>query len=145
MVKPRWGDVLRRVHSLLDQGIVPALSDRELLERYATSGPEAAEPAFAALVDRHGPMVLRVCRHVLRDEHAAEDAFQATFLVLARMAAALWVHDSMAPWLQGHCDSRPFKPPPRPEGNPVTSWKTRVARGRIDGDELHDVREGCKP
>jgi RNA polymerase sigma factor (sigma-70 family) len=101
MVKARWGNILRRVHSLLDQGILPALSDRELLERYATSTTESAEDAFAALVDRHGPMVLRVCRDVLRDEHAAPDAFQATFLVLSRRAASLWVHDSLAPWLHG--------------------------------------------
>ena len=95
MVKPRWGSVLRRVHSLLDEGVLSALSDRQLLERDATAGPESAESAFAALVDRHGPMVFRVCREVLRDEHAAQDAFQATFLVLARRAASLWVHDSV--------------------------------------------------
>ena len=84
MAKPRWGHVLRGVRSLLDEGVVAAVSDGELLERYATSSGESAERAFAALVDRHGPMVLRVCRSVLGDEHAAQDAFQATFLILAR-------------------------------------------------------------
>ena len=101
MVKPRWGNVLRTVDSLLGEGIIATLSDAELLERYATSGRESAERAFAALVDRHGPMVLRVCRNVLRDDHAAQDAFQATFLVLARKAGSVWVHDSIGPWLHG--------------------------------------------
>ncbi len=63
-------------------------------------GPaSAAELAFAALVERHGPMVLRVCRGILRDEHAAMDAFQATFLVLIRKSRWLWVRESLGPWL----------------------------------------------
>src|SRR5262249_21871739 len=73
--------------------------DGQLLERFATRGGEAAELAFAALVERHGPMVLRACRAVLRDEHEAHDAFQATFLVLVRRAGSLWVRDSLGPWL----------------------------------------------
>src|ERR1700761_8326540 len=101
MAKPRWGHVLRGVRSLLDEGVVATVSDGELLERYATGGGESAERAFAALVDRHGPMVLRVCRSVLGDEHAAQDGFQATFLVLARRARSLGVGDSIGPWLQG--------------------------------------------
>jgi RNA polymerase sigma factor (sigma-70 family) len=101
MGKPRWGNVLRGVHSLLEEGVTAAVADGDLLRRYATGGRESAERAFAALVDRHGPMVLRVCRNVLRDAHAAEDAFQATFLVLARKAGSLWVQDSIGPWLHG--------------------------------------------
>ena len=60
---------------------------------------EGAERAFASLVGRHGPLVLRACRSILRDEHAAHDAFQATFLVLATKARSLVVADSLAPWL----------------------------------------------
>ncbi len=101
MAKPRWGNVLRGVHSLLEEGVTAAVADGDLLRRYASGGRDSAERAFAALVDRHGPMVLRVCRNVLRDAHAAEDAFQATFLVLARKAGSLWVHDSIGPWLHG--------------------------------------------
>jgi RNA polymerase sigma factor (sigma-70 family) len=97
----RWGSVLRRVHALLDEGAVGGLSDRELLERYAAQDGATAEPAFASLVERHGPMVLRVCRSVLRDAHEAQDAFQATFLILARKAGSLWVQDSLGPWLYG--------------------------------------------
>ena len=59
----------------------------------------AAELAFRVLVKRHGPLVFRASRAILRDTHAAEDAFQATFLVLARKAAHLWVHGSLEPWL----------------------------------------------
>lgn len=78
----------------------PALepTDSELLERFGRRGDEAA---FAALVARHGPMVLGVCRRVLRDAHDAEDAFQATFLLLVRKAGSLRQPDQLSPWLYG--------------------------------------------
>jgi RNA polymerase sigma factor (sigma-70 family) len=72
------------------------LSDGQLLGRFVAGRDEAA---FAALVRRHGPMVLGVCRRVLRDGHDAEDAFQATFLVLARKAAALGQREAVGSWL----------------------------------------------
>jgi RNA polymerase sigma factor (sigma-70 family) len=84
---------------LFDVGTYAGLTDGQLLERFATRGGEAAELAFAALVDRHGPMVLRTCRSILRDDHEAHDAFQATFLVLVRKGRALSVRDSLGPWL----------------------------------------------
>ncbi len=62
---------------------------------------DSAEAAFAALVDRHGGMVLRVCRQVLGDDHDAQDASQATFLVLARRAGSLGRHESIGCWLHG--------------------------------------------
>jgi DNA-directed RNA polymerase specialized sigma24 family protein len=58
-------------------------TDRELIARFHR---ERDESAFAALVDKHGPMVLGVCRRKLRDAHAADDAFQSTFLILAKKA-----------------------------------------------------------
>ena len=64
-------------------------------------GGEAAEMAFSALVERHGPMVLRVCRSILRDEHDAQDAFQATFLVLVDRAGSVRDRSSVGSWLHG--------------------------------------------
>jgi RNA polymerase sigma factor (sigma-70 family) len=72
--------------------------DRELLHRFVTARDEEA---FAALVRRHGPMVLGVCRRVLRDREDAQDAFQVTFLVLARKAGSLARADLLANWLHG--------------------------------------------
>jgi RNA polymerase sigma factor (sigma-70 family) len=74
------------------------LSDAELLEGYIARRDEAA---FAELVRRHGPLVLGVCRRVLRDEHDAEDAFQATFLVLARKASSIRLRSTVSNWLYG--------------------------------------------
>jgi RNA polymerase sigma factor (sigma-70 family) len=78
---------------------VAGLTDGQLLERFRSRDADVAERAFAALVERHGPLVLRVCRSVLRDPHEADDAFQAAFLVLARRSGSLWVRDSLGPWL----------------------------------------------
>ena len=93
------GAVLRQLRTLFNVGTVRDLTDGQLLERFATDRGEFAELAFAVLVERHGPMVLRVCRGVLNDPHDTQDAFQATFLVLVRKARALWVRDSLGPWL----------------------------------------------
>src|SRR5579885_230769 len=73
-------------------------SDRDLLDRFTRHNDQQA---FAALVRRHGPPVLGVCRRVLRDPHAADDAFQATFMVLARKASTIARPDALAGWLHG--------------------------------------------
>jgi RNA polymerase sigma factor (sigma-70 family) len=73
-------------------------SDSELLERFADQADEAA---FGVLVARHGPMVLGVCRRVLGQVHDAEDAFQATFLVLARNTGRIRRRESVGSWLHG--------------------------------------------
>lgn len=84
--------------TLFNLGAIGEMTDGQLLERFAVGG-EVAELAFAALVERHGPVVLNTCRSILHDEHDAEDAFQATFMVLVRKARSLWVRDSLGPWL----------------------------------------------
>jgi RNA polymerase sigma factor (sigma-70 family) len=96
MAGAELGAALRHVHQIFSAGSVAGLSDAELLERFAAVRDQAA---FAALVARHGPMVLAVCRGVLKDGHDAEDAFQATFLVLVRKAGSLWLVGSLASWL----------------------------------------------
>jgi HlyD family secretion protein len=93
------GTVLRQLRTLYHVGTTQELTDGQLLERFATDRDQEAELAFGVLVERHGPMVLRVCRGVLADPHDTQDAFQATFLVLVRKARALWVRDSLGPWL----------------------------------------------
>ena len=95
----RIGAVVRQLRTLFNVGTIRELTDGQLLERFATGEGEPAELAFAALVERHGPMVLRVCRAVLIDPHDTQDAFQATFLVLVKKARGLWVRDSLGPWL----------------------------------------------
>src|SRR5579872_7500273 len=73
-------------------------TDGQLLEAFVARREEAA---FEALVRRHGPMVLGVCRRALRNEHDAEDAFQATFLVLVRKAPSIRPRDLVGHWLYG--------------------------------------------
>jgi RNA polymerase sigma factor (sigma-70 family) len=86
---------LRRAALLSDGG---GMTDGQLLECYLTRQDEAA---FEALVRRHGPMVLGVCRRVLGNPHDAEDAFQATFLVLTRKAPTIRPRDRVGNWLYG--------------------------------------------
>ena len=94
-------EVSRHLNTLFQCGAAGQLSDAELLEQFVASRDEAAEAAFAALVERHGVMVLGVCRRVLGNRDEAEDAFQATFLVLARKAAAIARREQLASWLHG--------------------------------------------
>jgi RNA polymerase sigma factor (sigma-70 family) len=101
MTNRRYGAALREVRTLFDAGTIGSLTDGQLLERFVEGRAEVGELAFVALLERHGPMVLRVCRGALRDPNNVEDAFQATFLVLARKAGSLWVRDSIGPWLHG--------------------------------------------
>ncbi len=85
---------------LFREGTLGGLSDGQLLERFVAAGPAAGD-AFDVLMARHGPMVLGVCRRILRDSHGADDSFQVTFLVLARRAAAIRKRESLGPWLHG--------------------------------------------
>jgi RNA polymerase sigma factor (sigma-70 family) len=93
--------LLKEIQTLFGFGVVRDLSDRQLLERFLTAEQGDAEEAFTCLVERHGPMVLHVCRQLLDDSHDAQDAFQATFLVFLRRARSIRKRDSLASWLFG--------------------------------------------
>jgi RNA polymerase sigma factor (sigma-70 family) len=90
--------VVNRLRTLVAAGELEGRPDAELVERFARRRDEAA---FEALVRRHGPMVLRLCRRLLPGEADAEDVFQAAFLVLARRAGSLKKTGSVGPWLYG--------------------------------------------
>src|SRR5947209_13287587 len=94
----KLGSFIRDVRVLMAVRGAGASSDAELLHRYAAQRDDAA---FAALVERHGPMVLAICRRILRHAQDAEDAFQATFLVLARKAGGIRKRESVASFLYG--------------------------------------------
>jgi len=89
------------VRALFGVGTCAGLTDGELLERFMAGRDDAGELAFEALVTRHGPMVMRICRNLLDDPHDAHDAFQAVFLVLARRAGAIRNRRSIGSWLYG--------------------------------------------
>jgi RNA polymerase sigma factor (sigma-70 family) len=90
--------VSRDLQILFSVGVLGDLSDERLLDHFVGRRQGAA---FEAIVRRHGPMVWGVCRRVLRDHHDAEDAFQATFLVLARKAASVMPREKLGNWLYG--------------------------------------------
>ena len=97
MTHHRLETVLRHVRGLGGDPVAD-LPDDELLRRFASGGDEAA---FAEIVRRHGPMILGVCCRLLTDHHLAEDAFQATFLLLARKARGLRRPERLGAWLYG--------------------------------------------
>ncbi len=92
------GALVGHLRHLLNPQAAGDQTDGQLLERFLAHREEAA---FAAVVQRHGPLVLGLCRRLLGNIHDAEDAFQATFLVLARRAGALDRRGSLAGWLYG--------------------------------------------
>ncbi len=91
----------RLIGALFCDGSATGMTDAQLLDRFVSDRDAPAEHAFEVLVRRHGPMVQSVCRSVLGDQHEAEDAFQATFLVLARRASSLREPANLGPWLYG--------------------------------------------
>ncbi|MFO0959006.1 MAG: sigma-70 family RNA polymerase sigma factor [Isosphaeraceae bacterium] len=107
----RIGAISGSFHRLFDGGTVAGLSERQLLDRFLARNDAAA---FEAIVARHGPMVLGVCRRLLDDPNDADDAFQATFLVLVRKARELRQRDLLANWLYGVALPSPGGPGSRP-------------------------------
>ncbi len=136
--------VIKQVAALFEAGTNAGLSDGRLLERFVTEGPEEAEASFASLVERHGPMVMHVCRRVLRNGHDAEDAAQATFLVLARRARSIRRMDSIASWLYGvawRVAARTRREADRRRARERRSVEASMTLRRTGGDDPEAYRE----
>jgi RNA polymerase sigma factor (sigma-70 family) len=98
MPAERQQPVLKFIRKLTAAQRVATGTDAQLLNRFIVQRDEAA---FAALVERHGPLVFGVCRRVLQDTHHAEDAYQATFLVFAQKASSVRYPETLGNWLYG--------------------------------------------
>src|SRR5262249_35917583 len=98
MAQTKLGPILPHLLRLVASREAEERSDPQLLQTFARDNDPQA---FAALVERHGRLVLNVCWHVLQHRQDAEDAFQATFLVLARKARSIRKQESLASWLHG--------------------------------------------
>src|SRR5262249_32096674 len=96
MASGQLNTLMRRLRRMVGPREAGGMTDAQLLERFVQGRDEAA---FEVLVWRHGTMVLNVCLRMLRREHDAEDAFQATFLALARKAATIGKGESVSSWL----------------------------------------------
>jgi RNA polymerase sigma factor (sigma-70 family) len=133
MAHVRNSPLCRFIRHLSIGHLVAASPDDELLERFAICREEAA---FAALVRRHGPLVLGVCRRVLIDPHAAEDCFQATFLVLARKAGFLKRPKALGPWLYGVATRTALKARARAARRRMCEQRCAIAEAVMPSDGL---------
>src|SRR5262249_15064570 len=118
--------VLRHLRRLIGPRCADPQTDGQLLQRFVVERDDAA---FTELVRRHGPMVLGVCRRVIGDQHDADDAFQATFLVLTRNARAL----NQLGWLGNWLYTVAYR----------LAWRTRAtaARRRAQERQVEDMPE----
>src|SRR5438045_3004256 len=98
MASTQLAGVLRHILQIVGPSHAPELSDAQLLQCFLA---DRDETAFRLLMKRHGRMVLSVCQYVLRQRQDAEDAFQATFLILARNAASIRKGTALPSWLYG--------------------------------------------
>ena len=96
MAEAHLNPFLQHIRHLIGGDPAAALTDGELLQRFLANGDEAA---VEGLVRRYGPLVFGVCRRVLRNGHAAEDVFQATFLILIRKVSSLTHREGLGSWL----------------------------------------------
>ena len=132
MADEQPGPVIQSLHQTAGPPPDGDLADRYLLERFVTAQDQAA---FAALLQRHGPMVLGVCRRLLHDAHEAEDAFQATFLVLVHKARSIGRPELLGPWLHGvacHTAARA----------PSHSWQPECVAATASGHRAHPGAPG---
>ncbi|HEV3258657.1 MAG TPA: sigma-70 family RNA polymerase sigma factor [Gemmataceae bacterium] len=133
MAKTQATTVLRRICDLATAQNAAGLRDPQLLDRFTSRHEEAA---FEALVRRHGPLVLGVCRRVLHNRHDAEDAFQATFLVLARKARSVNKHECLGSWLYRVAYHVAVKARARAANRRL---RERQAASRVQTDPLEEV------
>ena len=127
------GSALPHIQRLFAEGSLTGFSDGQLLERYLARGDELA---FEALVERHAAMVLAVCRRSLDDPGDLDDAFQATFLVLARRSRAVRQREVLGSWLFGV--SRRVCSAGEPRRG--AAKEARATGGRTEGDQGRDGR-----
>jgi RNA polymerase sigma factor (sigma-70 family) len=149
--------LLRCIRRLAAHSAPDDATDAALLGRFVAARDERA---FTSLVDRHGPMVFHVCRRVLGDADDAEDAFQATFLVLARKAARVWPREALPAWLHGVArrvalkarsararrprDARPADAPPAdPRPDPLAQLSARELMLIVD-EEMRRLPEAYR-
>ncbi len=133
---PVLGDQLSLLYNL---GAAGTLTDGQLLDRFlARNDPAASEAAFTALVERHGAMVLSICRQLLGDPHDAHDAFQATFLVLVSKAGSIRKRESVGGWLFGIARrvaargaGRGRSAPPSPSRDCTKTRQSRATTSRL--------------
>ncbi len=128
--------VVQDLQTLFGMGVMGARSDGQLLDGFLKHREAAI---FEMIVQRHGPMVWGVCRRILRDHHDAEDAFQATFLVLARKAASIVPREKLGNWLYGVAYQTAMKAR-------ATRTKRRGREGQVlnipePESATHDVRD----
>jgi RNA polymerase sigma factor (sigma-70 family) len=150
MATAQTNPVIRYIRTIVTPPPANDLSDGRLLTRFVRDRDEAA---FAALVRRHGPMVLGVCRRIVRDWHAAEDCLQTAFLVLARKAGSLRTPSSLGPWLHAVALRTALKARAQAARRREQEEKAAVPPAVEDRDELvwRDLRRvldeavGCLP
>src|SRR5262245_6921926 len=125
MAKAESSQILQLIRRVAGDQRARHLSDHDLLHRF---GSQRDEADFHALLLRHGPMALEVCRGVLGNEADAEDAFQATFLVLASRAGAIRKASSVGSWLHG------------------VAYRTALkARAQLAARRTNEARAGARP
>ena len=131
----------RSFATLFGTGRLGDLDDGSLLDRFCRGPVDDGAEAFRVLVERYGPVVMALCKGILRDDHLAEDAFQATFLVLVRRASSIRRRQSVGPWLHGvalrvarRARTRTLRCRDKEEplaGEVPTAPRFRVGRGRL--------------
>jgi RNA polymerase sigma factor (sigma-70 family) len=128
------GETIQRdLERIYQQGSVAGRGEEQLLRQFVVAGDAIA---FEALLARHGPMVLSVCRRILGDPHAAADAFQATFLVLVRKANRLRAADQLGPWLHGVA----FRVAARARSDAARRRALELRGARAEAVEVEDAR-----